>query len=571
MSSQLKAYIAAYPFPAFLLQAKPGHGLYGSSLAPTYTNASFRRLFAGSSWSTNATSSSEDSTVDNSSQSDILASWINALGNADTAKRFSYWIADIDPTAPVAALSSDDEYRLPAIPPSPNEPIEGTYWHQTPLEISLRAASSTPTAIKFVTLLFAKTLCEEEDSWAITTVPLTSIRREPSLDRTPSESETVGSPNPTSSSDHVQHSPRTNLEPVSTIAAGPKPSFHTAKVGVEPVAASPPFPSSIPTSITSLPSTIASAITTALAAPLSSRRPAAANANLRINDLPRPNSVVHPQSTGTGSNSRKGARDVYSPLATPTPHDIAIGVKDNAGMGSNIVPLRDSKDESIRDQLPNPNDVFPDRVLEQASKSESEVDPERDALVNVPSASSSSSVATITALRTPPTRSATSKSPPARPSLQHAPLSSSTSTIFSDVDPAVPNASPLNDQTPSPSFIPADNKGFEMRLKEDDDVRRLLDEIDWSKTGLGPRSKWPISLKTCCTCTHSPFHVSFLTDDLFSSEVALVLENPYPSAIWWGPELIIFYNGAYAAMAGNKHPNLFGKAGAVAWSEIWDA
>ena len=40
--------------------------------------------------------------------------------------------------------------------------------------------------------------------------------------------------------------------------------------------------------------------------------------------------------------------------------------------------------------------------------------------------------------------------------------------------------------------------------------------------------------------------------------------------IGYGPELHLIYNGAYGAMAGNKHPKLFGQAGAVAWGEIWE-
>lgn len=32
----------------------------------------------------------------------------------------------------------------------------------------------------------------------------------------------------------------------------------------------------------------------------------------------------------------------------------------------------------------------------------------------------------------------------------------------------------------------------------------------------------------------------------------------------------MFYNAPYAELAGNKHPALFGTAGAVAWREIWD-
>ncbi len=39
--------------------------------------------------------------------------------------------------------------------------------------------------------------------------------------------------------------------------------------------------------------------------------------------------------------------------------------------------------------------------------------------------------------------------------------------------------------------------------------------------------------------------------------------------IWWGQELIMIYNDAYAPLIGAKHPTAFGKQGNRFWSEIW--
>ncbi|TDL18928.1 hypothetical protein BD410DRAFT_792720 [Rickenella mellea] len=80
-------------------------------------------------------------------------------------------------------------------------------------------------------------------------------------------------------------------------------------------------------------------------------------------------------------------------------------------------------------------------------------------------------------------------------------------------------------------------------------MRELIDNHDWSQTPLGPRSSWPTSLRTV---------------------LSAVLTNPFPSALWWGRDLILLYNDAYAEMAGTKHPRIFAQHGSEAWAEIWD-
>jgi two-component sensor histidine kinase len=74
--------------------------------------------------------------------------------------------------------------------------------------------------------------------------------------------------------------------------------------------------------------------------------------------------------------------------------------------------------------------------------------------------------------------------------------------------------------------------------------------FDWSKTSLGPPQTWPQSLRVT---------------------VRLVLTSRHPMFIWWGPELIQFYNDAYRETMGpERHPSALGARGRECWDEIWD-
>ncbi len=78
----------------------------------------------------------------------------------------------------------------------------------------------------------------------------------------------------------------------------------------------------------------------------------------------------------------------------------------------------------------------------------------------------------------------------------------------------------------------------------------LTRAFDWSKSSLGPPESWPQSLR--------------LT-------VRLVLTSRHPMFIWWGPELVQFYNDAYRATLGpERHPSALGARGRECWDEIWD-
>jgi PAS domain S-box-containing protein len=81
------------------------------------------------------------------------------------------------------------------------------------------------------------------------------------------------------------------------------------------------------------------------------------------------------------------------------------------------------------------------------------------------------------------------------------------------------------------------------------EMRRRFDAFDWASSPLGPREKWPQSLKLV---------------------LDLVLASGFPMALRWGPDLIMIYNDAYAPLLGAKHPHVFGRPLREAWPEIWD-
>jgi PAS domain S-box-containing protein len=78
----------------------------------------------------------------------------------------------------------------------------------------------------------------------------------------------------------------------------------------------------------------------------------------------------------------------------------------------------------------------------------------------------------------------------------------------------------------------------------------LIRAYDWASSPLGPPASWPQGLKTA---------------------VRLLLSTGHPMFIWWGPELIQFYNDAYSRSIGpERHPGALGQPGRECWEEIWD-
>jgi two-component sensor histidine kinase len=73
--------------------------------------------------------------------------------------------------------------------------------------------------------------------------------------------------------------------------------------------------------------------------------------------------------------------------------------------------------------------------------------------------------------------------------------------------------------------------------------------FDWAATELGPPDGWPRTLKTC---------------------LSIMLASRQPMWVWWGPELINFYNDPYLPIIGGKHPQALGQPARQVWEEIWD-
>jgi PAS domain S-box-containing protein len=78
----------------------------------------------------------------------------------------------------------------------------------------------------------------------------------------------------------------------------------------------------------------------------------------------------------------------------------------------------------------------------------------------------------------------------------------------------------------------------------------LMRAHDWSASPLGPPEHWPQSLRTA---------------------VRILLNTNHPMFIWWGDELVQFYNDAYRRTLGpERHPSALGQGGRECWAEIWD-
>ncbi|MBB3226489.1 PAS domain S-box-containing protein [Luteibacter sp. Sphag1AF] len=81
------------------------------------------------------------------------------------------------------------------------------------------------------------------------------------------------------------------------------------------------------------------------------------------------------------------------------------------------------------------------------------------------------------------------------------------------------------------------------------DMGRRTRAFDWAATPLGPPGQWPQGLKTA---------------------TRLLLGTQHPMFIWWGDELIQFYNDAYARSLGpEQHPSALGARGRECWAHIW--
>jgi PAS domain S-box-containing protein len=77
----------------------------------------------------------------------------------------------------------------------------------------------------------------------------------------------------------------------------------------------------------------------------------------------------------------------------------------------------------------------------------------------------------------------------------------------------------------------------------------LVRGFAWETTPLGPVERWSDTLVTT---------------------VNLLLASRHPMFLWWGPDLIQFYNDGYRpSIRADKHPAAVGQRGTECWPEIW--
>jgi PAS domain S-box-containing protein len=82
------------------------------------------------------------------------------------------------------------------------------------------------------------------------------------------------------------------------------------------------------------------------------------------------------------------------------------------------------------------------------------------------------------------------------------------------------------------------------------EMTALIRAKDWSATPVGEPGTWPQSLRTA---------------------LSILLGSKFPMFLWWGPDLVCFYNDAYRPSLGKegKHPAILGQRAEEGWAEIW--
>jgi PAS fold len=81
------------------------------------------------------------------------------------------------------------------------------------------------------------------------------------------------------------------------------------------------------------------------------------------------------------------------------------------------------------------------------------------------------------------------------------------------------------------------------------EMAELIRGFDWGKNSLGPIETWSDTLVTT---------------------VNLLLASRHPMFLWWGADLIQFYNDGYRpSIRADKHPSALCQRGTECWPEIW--
>jgi len=104
-----------------------------------------------------------------------------------------------------------------------------------------------------------------------------------------------------------------------------------------------------------------------------------------------------------------------------------------------------------------------------------------------------------------------------------------------------------------PTLMPQTNStytSYHSYLEGGGEMGQLTRAFNWSETAIGSPENWSQSLLTT---------------------VSILLNSRFPMFLWWGAELIQFYNDAYRPSLGNegKHSTALGQRGEECWPEIW--
>jgi PAS domain S-box-containing protein len=80
------------------------------------------------------------------------------------------------------------------------------------------------------------------------------------------------------------------------------------------------------------------------------------------------------------------------------------------------------------------------------------------------------------------------------------------------------------------------------------EMNQRIRAIDWEKTSFGAEAGWPQELRMA---------------------LSLCLNTTLPTALYWGEDLRLLYNDAWAPIAGEKHPWALGRPAREVWADIW--
>lgn len=97
--------------------------------------------------------------------------------------------------------------------------------------------------------------------------------------------------------------------------------------------------------------------------------------------------------------------------------------------------------------------------------------------------------------------------------------------------------------------LPTPASALSDRIFGTGEMANLTRAFDWGKTSVGPVEQWP---------------------DTLLITINTLLASRQPMFLWWGNDLVQFYNDAYRPSIGaDKHPKALGQRGVECWPEIW--